>query len=130
MVSVSKDPSWRDDIGETCDGEDVSAELLRLARSGHDEAFADLVAPHCHELHVHCYRILGSVADADDALQETLLSAWQSLPGFEERSSLRTWLYRIVTSRCLNMLRAGRRRGEGGACWTATGCAAAEADAS
>ena len=113
MVSVPEDPSWRDDIGETCDGEDVSAELLRLARSGQDEAFADLVAPHCRELHVHCYRILGSVADADDALQETLLSAWQSLPGFEQRSSLRTWLYRIATSRCLNMLRAGRRRGEG-----------------
>ena len=55
MVSVSKDPSWRDDIGETCDGEDVSAELLRLARSGQDEAFADLVAPHRRELHVHCY---------------------------------------------------------------------------
>ena len=91
----------------------MSAELLRLARSGQDEAFADLVAPHRRELHVHGYRILGSVADADDALQETLLSAWQSLQGFEERSSLRTWLYRIATSRCLNMLRAGRRRGEG-----------------
>lgn len=74
-MSVSEDPSWRDGIGETCDGEDVSAELLRLARSGQDEAFADLVAPHRRELHVHCYRILGSVADADDALQETLLSA-------------------------------------------------------
>lgn len=67
-MSVSEDPSWRGDIGGTCDGEDVSAELLRLARSGQDEAFAHLVAPHCRELHVHCYRILGSVADADDAL--------------------------------------------------------------
>jgi RNA polymerase sigma-70 factor (TIGR02960 family) len=107
------DFSRRDGTRETCDGEDVSAELLRLARSGQDEAFADLVAPHRRELHVHCYRILGSLADADDALQETLLSAWQSLPGFEERSSLRTWLYRNATSRCLNMLRARRRRGQG-----------------
>ena len=111
-MSVPVDPSWRDGIGEPCDGEDVSAELLRLARSGQDEAFADLVAPHRRELHVHCYRILGSVADADDALQETLLPAWQSLQGFEQRSSLRTWLYRIATSRCLNMPDAGavRRR--------------------
>lgn len=92
---------------------DRSAELLARARQGEGDAFADLVAPHRRELHVHCYRILGSVADADDALQETLLSAWQALSGFEERSSLRTWLYRIATSRCLNMLRAVRRR-EGG----------------
>ncbi|HVU60213.1 MAG TPA: sigma-70 family RNA polymerase sigma factor [Mycobacteriales bacterium] len=88
----------------------MSAELLDRARGGDEVAFADLVAPHRRELHVHCYRILGSVADADDALQETLLSAWQALPAFEERSSLRTWLYRIATSRCLNQLRAGRRR--------------------
>jgi RNA polymerase sigma-70 factor (TIGR02960 family) len=91
----------------------VNADLLRRARSGESEAFADLVEPHRRELHVHCYRVLGSVADADDALQETLLSAWQALPRFEERSSLRTWLYRIATSRCLNILRAERRRGEG-----------------
>ena len=91
----------------------MSAELLRRAQSGEDAAFADLIAPHRRELHVHCYRILGSVADADDALQETLLSAWKGLAGFQERSSLRTWLYRIATSRCLNMLRAGRRRGDG-----------------
>jgi RNA polymerase sigma-70 factor (ECF subfamily) len=91
----------------------VSADLLDRARAGDQEAFADLVAPHRRELHVHCYRILGSLADADDALQETLLSAWQSLAGFEARSSLRTWLYRIATSRCLNMLRAGKRRPDG-----------------
>jgi RNA polymerase sigma-70 factor (ECF subfamily) len=91
----------------------VRADLLRRARSGEEGAFADLIAPHRRELHVHCYRMLGSVADADDALQETLLSAWQGLIGFEERSSLRTWLDRIATTRCLNMLRAARRRGHG-----------------
>ena len=88
----------------------MSADLLTRARQGDNTAFAELVAPHRRELHVHCYRILGSVADADDALQETMLSAWQALAGFEQRSSLRTWLYRIATSRCLNALRAGRRR--------------------
>src|SRR5690349_18908729 len=88
----------------------MSADLLTRAREGEGDAFADLVAPHRRELHVHCYRILGSVADADDALQETLLSAWQSVAAFEGRSSLRTWLYRIATSRCLNMLRAAKRR--------------------
>ena len=110
-VDIDEGP-WRDAPGG-CDGEGMSAELLKLARSGRGEAFAELVAPHRRELHVHCYRILGSVADADDALQETWLSAWKSLEGFEERSSFRTWLYRIATSRCLNMLRSGRRRGEG-----------------
>ena len=59
---------------------------------------------------MHCYRILGSVADAEDALQETLIAAWQGLGGFEGRASIRTWLYRIATSRCLNMLRSARRR--------------------
>jgi RNA polymerase sigma factor (sigma-70 family) len=62
------------------------------------------------ELQVHCYRMLGSVADAEDALQETLLSAWQELAGFEGRASIRTWLYRVATSRCLDALRSARRR--------------------
>jgi RNA polymerase sigma-70 factor (TIGR02960 family) len=68
------------------------------------------VDPYSHELQVHCYRILGSAQDAEDALQETLLAAWRGLGGFEERASVRTWLYRIATSRCLNALRAGSRR--------------------
>lgn len=80
------------------------------AQDGDSDAYAQLVAPHRRELHVHCYRILGSAQDAEDALQETLLAAWQALNSFEERASLRTWLYRIATTRCLNMLRAGNRR--------------------
>ena len=88
----------------------VAVDLLELARTGDGDAFAQLTEPHRRELHVHCYRILGSVQDAEDALQETLLTAWRSLGNFEERASLRTWLYRIATSRCLNALRAANRR--------------------
>src|ERR1700756_3028325 len=84
--------------------------LLERARAGDSEAFRQLVEPHRHELHVHCYRVLGSLADAEDLLQETLLAAWQGLPGFEERASLRSWLYRIATNRCLNWLRSVNRR--------------------
>lgn len=75
-----------------------------------DAGFAELVAPFERELRIHCYRMLGSLHDADDALQETLISAWRALPSFEGRSSLRTWLYRIATSRCLNAIRDGARR--------------------
>ncbi|WP_217184932.1 RNA polymerase subunit sigma-70 [Streptomyces sp. AC495_CC817] len=75
-----------------------------------DAAFADLVRPFERELRAHCYRMLGSLHDAEDALQETLISAWRALPQFEGRSSLRTWLYRIATSRCLNAIRDGARR--------------------
>jgi RNA polymerase sigma-70 factor (ECF subfamily) len=83
--------------------------MLR-ARAGDGEAFRELTEPYRRELQVHCYRMLGSFQDAEDALQETLLTAWQSLGGFEGRASLRTWLYRIATNRCLNARRSASRR--------------------
>jgi RNA polymerase sigma-70 factor (TIGR02960 family) len=92
----------------------VTTELLARARAGDGEAFWQLVEPHRHELQVHCYRVLGSQADAEDLLQETLLAAWQGLSGFAERASLRSWLYRIATNRCLNYLRDGARRPQAG----------------
>ena len=88
----------------------MSAELLQRARAGDREAFTALVEPHRGELQVHCYRMLGSLQDAEDALQETLLAAWVGLEGFEGRASVRTWLYRIATNRCLNQLRSSSRR--------------------
>ncbi|TCC58344.1 sigma-70 family RNA polymerase sigma factor [Kribbella pittospori] len=89
---------------------EVDKVLLQRARAGDRDAFAELVEPHRRELQVHCYRMLGSLQDAEDALQETLLSAWIGLDGFEGRSSIRTWLYRIATNRCLNVLRSSSRR--------------------
>jgi RNA polymerase sigma-70 factor, ECF subfamily len=74
------------------------------------EEFTELAAAHQDELRAHCYRMLGSVQDAEDAVQETLLAAWRGLDGFEERASLRAWLYRIATNRCLNVLRDSSRR--------------------
>ena len=85
-------------------------DLITRARAGDDGAFGELTQPYRRELQVHCYRMLGSFQDAEDALQDTLLSAWQGLGGFEERSSLRTWLYRIATNRCLNARRSASRR--------------------
>src|SRR6202020_2176369 len=84
----------------------------RLARAqrGDEEAFAQLTAPYRRELQLHCYRILGSLQDAEDLLQETLLAAWRGLEQFEGRSSLRAWLYTIATNRCLNALRDRGRR--------------------
>ena len=88
----------------------MNTDLISLARAGDQDAFRELVEPYRAELHVHCYRILGSVQDAEDALQETLLAAWRGLEGFEERASFRTWLYAVATNRALNILRAVRRR--------------------
>jgi RNA polymerase sigma-70 factor (TIGR02960 family) len=83
---------------------------LARARAGDEEAFRELTAPYRRELQVHCYRILGSVQDAEDMVQETLLAAWRGLEAFEGRASVRSWLYRIATNRCLNALRARSRR--------------------
>jgi RNA polymerase sigma-70 factor (TIGR02960 family) len=91
-------------------GEVATADLIARARTGDGEAFRELTEPHRRELQVHCYRMLGSFQDAEDALQDTLLTAWQSLGGFEGRASIRTWLYRIATTRCLNTLRSANRR--------------------
>lgn len=79
------------------------------AVAGDEHAFAQLVEPYRGELRVHCYRMLGSLTDAEDLLQETLLAAWRGLAGFEGRSSVRAWLYRIATNRCLNAIRDGKR---------------------
>ena len=85
------------------------AELLRAACGGDSRAFQALVAPHVRALHLHSYRMLGSYTEADDAVQETLLRAWQGLAGFEGRAPLRHWLYRITTTTCLKMIRDRRR---------------------
>jgi RNA polymerase sigma-70 factor (TIGR02960 family) len=98
----------------------MTAKLLERARAGDGEAFGELVEPHRRELMVHCYRMLGSAQDAEDALQETMLAAWRGLAGFEGRSSVRTWLYRVATSRCLNALRSGSRRPATVPAWTNT----------
>jgi RNA polymerase sigma-70 factor (ECF subfamily) len=84
--------------------------VLARAQAGDDAAFSQLTGPYLAELRVHCYRILGSVQDAEDMLQETLLAAWRGLGQYEGRASLRTWLHRIATNRCLNALRDGSRR--------------------
>jgi len=85
-------------------------DLMSRARAGDGEAFGELTRPHRRELLVHCYRMLGSFSDAEDALQDTLLAAWQGFGGFSGRASLRTWLYRIATNTCLNARRAASRR--------------------
>ena len=88
----------------------VTTSVIERASRGDEAAFRELTEPLRGELEFHCYRMLGSLHDAEDVLQETMLAAWRSLPGFEHRSSLRTWLYRIATNRCLNALRDASRR--------------------
>jgi RNA polymerase sigma-70 factor (ECF subfamily) len=84
--------------------------LLEAARHGDEDAFGRLVGPHRGELHAHCYRMLGSVPDAEDALQDALLSAWRGLSRFEGRSSLRSWLYKIATNACLKAIERRPKR--------------------
>lgn len=84
--------------------------LLQAARGGDERAFAALMGAHRGRLHAHCYRMMGSVSDADDALQETLINAWRGLARFDERSALGSWLYRIATNACLNAIKARKRR--------------------
>src|SRR5262249_26710340 len=108
-ASISMDPRVRLE-GAAMQGGVATTELLDRARAGDGEAFAQLVEPYRRELEVHCYRILGSVADAEAGWQAPLLSAWRALAGFEGRASVRPWLYRVATSRCLDALRSTARR--------------------
>jgi RNA polymerase sigma-70 factor (ECF subfamily) len=100
-----KDDAWE---GGMVTAETV--ELIARAQRGDGDAFRQLTDPFRRELHTHCYRMLGSLQDAEDAVQDTLLAAWQGIGGFEGRASLRTWLYRVATNRCLNLMRAISRR--------------------
>lgn len=88
----------------------MTSSVLDRARAGDEQAFGELTEPYARELRVHCYRLLGSLTDAEDVLQETWVAAWRGLGGFAGRSSLRTWLYRVATNRCLNARCNAQRR--------------------
>lgn len=92
------------------DNRTMASTTLERAKDGDNYAFQELIAPYIRELHAHCYRMLGSLTDADDLLQETLIAAWRGLSGYAGRASFRAWLYRIATNRCLNAIRDYRRR--------------------
>ncbi len=102
--------NWMHEYESTWQRERLEHNRLARAQRGDEDAFAQLTAPYRRELQLHCYRIVGSLQDAEDLLQETLLAAWRGLEQFEGRSSLRAWLYTIATNRCLNALRDSRRR--------------------
>src|SRR5262249_23647521 len=88
----------------------VTADLISRAQAGDGDAFRELIQPHRRELQVHCYRMLGSVQDAEDALQDTLLNAWLGFRGFDGRASIRTWLYKTAPNRRPNGRRRASRR--------------------
>src|SRR5919109_251363 len=95
-----------------CEDASVTEQTVARARAGDEDAFRELTNPYRRELQLHIYRIVGSVQDAEDLLQETLFAAWRGLEQFEARASIRAWLYRIATNRSLDALRASRRRPE------------------
>ena len=88
----------------------MTADLISRSQAGDDQAFAELVDPYRRELLVHCYRMLGSLHDAEDALQETLLAAWRGPGGFEQHASIRTWLYQVATRCCLMAVTSALKR--------------------
>src|SRR5215212_7295162 len=109
--SVGADTRWKcGKVRKKVTVRGVTADLISRARAGDGDAYRELTEPYRRELQVHCYRMLGSFQDAEDALQDTLLAAWRGLGQFEGRASLRTWLYRIATNRCLNARRSAGRR--------------------
>lgn len=99
-----------DERKSSCEGANVTEQILSRARDGDEDAFRELTEPYQRELQLHIYRIVGSTQDAEDLLQDTMLAAWRNLEQFEERASVRAWLYRIATNRSLDALRASRRR--------------------